>query len=70
MIVVETCGETKYTSAKDKVACGSTAASHWKEHLFFEPRNIVSIIVEKVLIWINLNPILPYEYALIDFILY
>lgn len=42
LITVETCGEKKFTAAKDGIACGSTAASHWKEHLFFEPRNIVS----------------------------
>lgn len=45
MITVETCGEKKYSAAKDGVACGSTAASHWKEHLFFEPRGIVSEII-------------------------
>ena len=42
MVTVETCGEKKFTSAKDDVACGSVAMSHWKEHMFFEPRNIVS----------------------------
>lgn len=40
LITVETCGEKKYTSSKDDVACGSAAMSQWKEHLFFEPRNI------------------------------
>ena len=42
MVTVETCGEKKYTAAKSDVPCGSTAMNHWKEHLFFEPRNIVS----------------------------
>ena len=42
MVQIETCEEKKYTQAKDGVAVGSTAMSHWKEHLFFEPRNIVS----------------------------
>ena len=43
MVTIETCGEKKYSSAKSEVAVGSTALSHWKEHLFFEPRGIVSL---------------------------
>ena len=46
LITVETCGEKKYTAAKDGIACGSTATSHWKEHLFFEPRNVHSSKIE------------------------
>lgn len=46
LITVETCGEKKFTAAKDGIACGSTAASHWKEHLFFEPRNIHASKIE------------------------
>lgn len=42
MVTVETCGEKKYTQAKSDVPCGSATMQHWKEHLFFEPRNIVS----------------------------
>lgn len=46
LITVETCGEKKYTSSKDGVACGSTAMSNWKEHMFFEPRNVHSSKIE------------------------
>ena len=45
LITVETCGEKKYTAAKDGIACGSAAAVQWKEHLFFEPRKVVSELV-------------------------
>ena len=48
MITVETCGEKKYTAAKEEVACGSAATAHWREHLFFEPRNVVSIYIRRV----------------------
>ena len=70
MIVVETCEEKKYTAAKDGIAVGSTAASHWKEHLFFEPRNIVSkpflaefCSVLLGLIWHNLTFILFLQHS-------
>ena len=46
LITVETCGEKKYTSSKDGVACGSAAQTHWKEHMFFEPRNIHASKIE------------------------
>ena len=48
VITVEVCGETKYTSAKDKVPTvrpgeeAGGAPVNWKEHLFFEPRGRVS----------------------------
>ena len=42
LVTVETCGEKKYTQAKTDVPCGSATMSQWKEHLFFEPRNILS----------------------------
>ena len=45
-MTVETCGEKKYTASKDDVACGSTAMNHWKEHMFFEPRNIHASKIE------------------------
>lgn len=38
LITVETCGVKKYSAAKDGIACGSAASTHWKEHMFFEPR--------------------------------
>jgi hypothetical protein len=33
--------EKKYTSAKDKLT--GTSVPSWNEHLFFEPKNVVSI---------------------------
>ena len=42
MVSVETCGERRYTASKSDVPCGSATMTHWKEHLFFEPRAIVS----------------------------
>lgn len=45
VITVETCGEKKYTASKDDVACNSAAAVQWREHLFFEPRQVVSDII-------------------------
>ena len=43
---METCGEKKYTASKDDVPCGSAAMSQWKEHMFFEPRNIHASKIE------------------------
>jgi hypothetical protein len=34
--------EKKYTTAKDDI--GSLGIINWQEHLFFEPRNVVSIV--------------------------
>ena len=33
--------EKKFTSAKDDI--GATGVVIWNEHIFFEPRNVVSI---------------------------
>jgi hypothetical protein len=46
IINVSTCGITKYTAAKDGVACKSQAPVSWREHLFFEPRGIHSSAIE------------------------
>lgn len=43
VITVDVCGETKYTSAKKDVSVGTTTPVNWREHLFFEPRNRVSL---------------------------
>ena len=57
LITVETCGEKKFTASKDGVACGSTAMVHWKEHMFFEPRQIVSFARLNV-VWLISNFVL------------
>jgi hypothetical protein len=46
LIEVSTCGITKYTASKTDVACGSAANISWREHLFFEPRNMHSSKIE------------------------
>lgn len=46
LIEVTTCGITKYSASKKDVACGSAANISWREHLFFEPRNLHSSKVE------------------------
>lgn len=53
LITVETCGVKKYSASKSGIACGSAAMAHWKEHLFFEPRNIVSEALDWVTDWLN-----------------
>lgn len=35
-------GTKKYTTAKDDI--GATGLTTWNEHLFFEPKNVVSIL--------------------------
>ena len=41
-IVEVTCmNEKKYTTAKDDI--GAAGVVSWQEHIFFEPRNVVSI---------------------------
>jgi hypothetical protein len=42
VIVVETCGERKYTTAKEDVACSTPTPVQWREHVFFEPNNVHS----------------------------
>lgn len=37
---------TNYTTAKSDVSCGSQTNVHWREHLFFEPRNVHSSKIE------------------------
>jgi hypothetical protein len=44
MIEVELLGQKKYTSTKDDIG-GGTALCTWNEHIFFEPRNVVSFII-------------------------
>jgi hypothetical protein len=46
MIEVTTCGITNYSSAKENVANGSESTISWREHLFFEPRNMHSSKIE------------------------
>jgi hypothetical protein len=46
MVEVTTCGIKCYSSAKSDVACGSEASINWREHMFFEPRNIHSSKIE------------------------
>jgi hypothetical protein len=46
LIEVSTCGITKYTSAKENVACMSSKNESWREHLFFEPRSVHSSKIE------------------------
>lgn len=41
-IEVETCGLKKSSTSKSEVVCKSNAVQAWREHLFFEPRNMVS----------------------------
>lgn len=41
MVEVQVLKEKKYTKAKEKM--GATGLATWNEHLFFEPRNLVSI---------------------------
>ena len=44
VICIECMSEKKYSTAKDDI--GATATILWNEHLFFEPRNVVSILVD------------------------
>jgi hypothetical protein len=51
MIEVQTCGITKTTKAKDGVACSTktlpnTTVQVFREHLFFEPRNVHKTTIE------------------------
>lgn len=41
MIEISIMQEKKYTTAKDDI--GATGVVSWNEHLFFEPKNVVSI---------------------------
>lgn len=41
IIEVSVMNEKKFTTAKDDV--GATGVCVWNEHLFFEPKNVVSI---------------------------
>jgi hypothetical protein len=43
MIEVGCMGVKKYTTAKDDI--GPAALVSWNEHLFFEPKNVVSYIL-------------------------
>jgi hypothetical protein len=43
---VETCGIKKYTGSKDDVACESSTNVSWREHLFFEPRQVHASEIE------------------------
>ncbi len=40
LIEINILNEKKYTTAKDDI--GSTGLVTWNEHLFFEPKNVVS----------------------------
>ncbi len=42
IIEVEVLNERKFTTAKDNI--GAVGVINWNEHLFFEPKNVVSII--------------------------
>lgn len=42
IIEIEVLNERKFTSAKDNI--GAVGVINWNEHLFFEPKNVVSII--------------------------
>jgi hypothetical protein len=44
MIEVELLSQKKYTTSKDDIG-GGTAMCSWNEHIFFEPRNIVRLLV-------------------------
>ena len=46
MVSVETCGEKRYSASKDGIACGSAALVNWKEHMFYEPRNVHASKIE------------------------
>jgi hypothetical protein len=41
LVEVEVLAQKKYTTAKNDIG-GATALCSWNEHLFFEPRNVVS----------------------------
>ena len=41
LIEVSVLNEKKFTTAKDDI--GGSAVVSWNEHLFFEPKNVVSI---------------------------
>ncbi len=40
IIEISCMNEKKFTSAKDNI--GALAIIHWNEHIFFEPKNVVS----------------------------
>jgi hypothetical protein len=41
IVEVQVLSEKKYTTAKDDI--GATGIAVWNEHLFFEPKNLVSL---------------------------
>jgi hypothetical protein len=42
LVEVEVLGKKKYTAVKNGIG-GANALCLWNEHIFFEPRNVVSI---------------------------
>lgn len=44
MIEISVMQEKKYTTAKDDI--GATGVVTWNEHLFFEPKNVVNILLD------------------------
>ena len=49
LVEVEVLAQKKYTTAKNDIG-GATALCSWNEHLFFEPRNVVSFYSSKYLL--------------------
>jgi hypothetical protein len=43
IIEVEVLNERKFTTVKDNI--GAVGQINWNEHLFFEPKNVVSISI-------------------------
>jgi hypothetical protein len=41
IIEIEVLSEKKFTTAKDNI--GAVGVINWNEHIFFEPKNVVSI---------------------------
>ena len=42
-IEITCCDKIKFTTSREKVSCNSKNIVSWHEHLFIEPKNIVSI---------------------------
>ena len=53
IINVSTCGLSKYTTSKDKVPCTSQVG--WREHLYFEVREIDKSKIEEETIQIKIK---------------
>jgi hypothetical protein len=48
IIEIQCMNEKKFTTAKDDI--GAAGVVSWQEHIFFEPRNVVSIIIIYIIV--------------------